>query len=841
MLGLLSKARHLRTSLGLSSNEREEFAFDPASGIPREEQKEILQEIDKLSMQSRISVSSEAFAVHAAKKGVLFPVVVIIAAVVAAGAGFGVFSFLFQRGETQIAREDTATITAEGKLIEQVKKESEARLQEKNQQIGQIQGRLAEIDRQRQDLQANMDAKVRDRETQLRAAMAAEMDAEKARLQKLGMTDQAIQKRLADLEAQKNAANAKELDSYRAKAEEDRRKSEAALKEQQDQFNASLAQANAERQKVVSDSKQREADLQAQLAQKTQESETAQARAQKQLEALTSAKQQEDLAAQQLVGLYAVAQSDIAARDFKKALTSLQAIGNYVNSPDVTALSGMAKRRSVDIFIVDSLRSLVENEMAKEKVDTASLVAASDQIAAIRAQVAEADAQLRAGQLAAAEKLYGDALAAIPEISRSYAYFTSRAKGVESTRAAALRAGLSQAEAAFDAGHYPEMLAAYREALSYLPESSARLDKTIANLSSVSDAAASQKTRTEQSRAAAPLLSQGTALLKAGQLTEAVAQFLTVLSTYPMSTQAGAAAKGISDAASRLNAQSGTAVKDQSDQVARLTDQLNTLQKQLDASTAEILRIKKSIIALLGTKQDPAAADSTALMAALNDKFGSLTNAGSASPGLQGQLDSANQKNAQLNATLTRLNTDNTRLTSELNAARDEAARQTALAAQAQAALAQAQGSQSGSSPTTPAAADPRLSAADLKKVQEFESLVASYLDYSKKEDANLARYDAQKALMLSLGSRDSFFASLGSFFDGLLGRVKRYEAQSSIAGIDTGRRGALDDVIGVMTGLANQKSPDQQKSFLDSRLAAEKDPKMKSVLGYLQRIVPAR
>ena len=834
MLGLLSKARHLRTSLGLAASDREEFAFDPESGIPREEQKEILAEIEKLASQSRISVSPESFAVKAAKKGILFPVIVIIAAIVAAGAGFAVFSFLFQRGETQIAREDTSTITAEGKLIEQVKRESEARLQEKNQQIGQIQGRLAEIDKQRQDLQANMDAKVRDRESQLRAAMTAEMDAEKARLQKLGLTDEAIQKRLAELSEQKNAANTKELDSFRAQAEEERRKSEAALKEQQDSFNASLAQANAERQQVLSDSKQREVDLQAQLAQKTKENESAQAQAQQQLQELTSQKQQEDLAAQQLVGLYAVAQADIAAKDYGKALTSLQALGGYVNSADVMALAGMAKRRSVDLFIIDSLRTLVEDEMAKGKVDTTSLTDAADQIAAVRARVTEADAQLRAGQLAAAERLYGEALAAIPEIARSYAFFTTRAKEAESARVDALRAGLSRAEAAFDGKRYPEMLSAYRDALSYLPESSARLDRTLSNISSAGDAAVSLKNRADQARAAAPILSQGTALLKKGQPADAVARFLTILATYPLSTQAGAAAKGIADATAQLDARSAAGLNDQSAQVARLSDQLATLQKQLDASTAEILRIKRSIIALLGTKQDPATTDSAALMTALNDRFGSLSNASGASTGLQAQLDAANQKNAQLSATLTRLNADNTRLASELSAARVDAARQTALAAQSQSALA-------GNTAAAKAPPDPIASGADQKKLQEFESLVASYVDYARKEDANLSRYDAQKALMLSLGTRDSFLASLGGFFDGLLGRVKRYEAQSSLAGIDTGRRGALDDVIEVMTGLANQKSPDLQKSFLDERLASEKDPKMKSVLGYLQRILPAR
>jgi len=49
MLGLLDKARKLRDTLGLGTDGREEFAFDPDSGISREEQKEIRQEIEKVA------------------------------------------------------------------------------------------------------------------------------------------------------------------------------------------------------------------------------------------------------------------------------------------------------------------------------------------------------------------------------------------------------------------------------------------------------------------------------------------------------------------------------------------------------------------------------------------------------------------------------------------------------------------------------------------------------------------------------------------------------------------------------------------------------------------------
>jgi hypothetical protein len=133
------------------------------------------------------------------------------------------------------------------------------------------------------------------------------------------------------------------------------------------------------------------------------------------------------------------------------------------------------------------------------------------------------------------------------------------------------------------------------------------------------------------------------------------------------------------------------------------------------------------------------------------------------------------------------------------------------------------------------------VSSAEAKALTEFQDLVAGYIAYTKQEDANLLQYGPQKALMLSVGSRDTFMASLGRFFDGLLGRVKRYEQQSSTDGIDTGRKGAIDEVISLLTNLANQKTADAQKAFLDTRLAAEKDPRMKKLLGALTKVVTGK
>jgi hypothetical protein len=815
--GGLNRARKLRDTLGLSTDGREEFAFDPDSGITREEQKEIRQEIEKVGTSSRMKVSPEMFVVKAAKQGVLFPVLVNVAAIVALAAGLAVLYFLFQRGESQAAHQDTAAITAEGKLLEEVKKESEARLQEKNQQIDQIQGRLSEIDKQRQDLQANMDAKVQARESQLRTAMAAELDAERTRLQKQGLSDQDIQKRLSDLESQKNAQFNAQLAAFRTQADADRKKSEAALQDLRTQFNADLAKANADRQQVLSDSRQREADMQAQLAQKTQELQSAQAQTQQQLAALTSQKQQEDLVSQQLVGLYTVAQTDIAAKNYPKALTSLQAISSYVNSSDVAVLPGIARRRPVDLFIVDSLTTLVQGEIDKGKVDTASLVDAANRINDVRALVSSADGLLRAGRIADAETAYGQALAAIPEIGKSYAYFTGKARDSEAARQDALRAGLARAESAFAAGRYPDMLAAYRDALGYLPESSARLTSALANIGAGAVALSAQKAQGDQTQAAAPGLAQANALLQQHKYADAAAQYLAVLQSYPQSAQSGQSVRGINDSIAGLSAQASLDLKSQSDKVGSLNAQIASVQKDLSNRADEITGIKKSLMSLVGITGDPAGTATEVVMNAVNKKFGDLAGAQGSSSDLSARLQQA-QNNAQaLQKQIDALSAENERL---------KASPQSAAA-------------------RPPAASGFAASAEDARRLSNLDSLVTGYRSYIDQEDSIIQTQGEEKGRMRTIGLRDQFLGSLDGVFRGILDRIHHYDdrfiTDSLAQGKDEGRQDALQQAMGVVLQLSRQTGADQRKSFLDTQITtADKDPAMKAFLKNLQALTAA-
>ena len=111
MSGLFQRALEIRNH-AQGETEGEEFLLDEKSGISKEDQQEILQEIEKVSQESRISVTPETMAIRAVKKGFLFPLLVnILFAVLLAGGGYALY-YLFQRGETILMEEGSAIASA---------------------------------------------------------------------------------------------------------------------------------------------------------------------------------------------------------------------------------------------------------------------------------------------------------------------------------------------------------------------------------------------------------------------------------------------------------------------------------------------------------------------------------------------------------------------------------------------------------------------------------------------------------------------------------------------------------------------------------------------------------
>ncbi len=569
-----------------------DISFDAESGISKEDQKDILQAIENVVTENKIATTPDDFVVKAVKRGVLFPTLVIAAAALALVVGGAAFYFLFQQRETKIVRGTLGTITAEGQLIQAVRQEANARIDEKNQEISSIQGRLADIDKQRQDLQSNMDAKVNLREQELRAQMASVLAAERSRLEAEGLSKQAVAVRMQELEKQRSAQLARQLDAYRKDADAQRLLAEKNLATLQKNYEANLAQASADRQQAIADAQKREAELKGQFSQKTQTLESAKARAEQQLAAIAAQREKEDLVISQLTGLYGVVRENISQHQFDKALGGLKSLRDFVERPDIATLPAVAKRHEFDEFVIDSLMSYVQGEIDKAQIDTATLLQAANQFTILRQRVGDAQALLKAGKTADAEKAYAEALNLIPEVATSYAYFVGRDKEAEAARAARLNQALDNAEAAFAAGNLTAAAASYRAALSYLPVSSDRLDKAVSNLESAGFAEGTRQASRNQSRAAAGMLAQADDLRAQSKYDDALAGYLNLLARYPLADQSKDALADIQVTVKSLNEIAGVANKAQQ---ATLGGQITSLQQDLTARRGDVASLQQRV------------------------------------------------------------------------------------------------------------------------------------------------------------------------------------------------------------------------------------------------------
>ncbi len=570
----------------------DEAALAAESGISPEDQKEILREIEQVATQNRIVTKAEDFVVKSLKRGVLFPTLVIGAAVLALAAGAVLFYVLFQQGESRIIRGAAGTITVEGQLIEAVRRDADNKIQEKNLEINSIQVRLQDIDKQRQDLQSNMDARVAEKEAALKTAMDATIQAERDRLTKEGLTQKAIDQRLQQLQAQENVKLQRDLAAYRKTAEADRAQAEQNLKTLQQNYTDQLAKANADRQQAITDGKNREAALRAQYAASAQALQTANTQAQQALNALALQRQQEDLVTGQLLGLYAVAQQAISAQQYDKALAGLGSLKAFVERTDVAALPAIARRHDFDEFVIDALTRFVQGEITKAQTDTASLLEAANELTSVRQHVSQAQALAQQGKVSEARVEFDDAIQAIPEVAASYAYFVGVDRAAEAARQAALAGSLDKAEAQIGAGSYAAAAGSYRAAFSYLPVASERLDRAITNLEAAGAVLGSQQTAQAQTRAAAAVLSQADSLRVQGKFEEATAGYLDLLGRYPLASQTADAMKGIQAAVKGLNDASRASLTQQQQ---ALGSQIASLQQELTARRTDITNLQGQV------------------------------------------------------------------------------------------------------------------------------------------------------------------------------------------------------------------------------------------------------
>jgi myosin heavy subunit len=367
-----------------------------SADISFDEQIEIIGQINEVLEKNRIEITPDTFAFTPKKQGNLIPLLINAGAVLILLAGaFSLLSF-FNREERSLIRQSSTVLSAEGKLIEALRQESEERLNQKDQQIAEIQGRLEDLRTQAETAKLDTEAKILEREVQLRAELEAELAAERQKLQAEGLSAVAINNQLRTLEERLTTENQSQLTTFRLQSEEELAEKEAELAALEEQYRQSLLQFQQERESLEQQFSEREVELRAQLEQQAAQAESAQAEVADQLTQLREQRQREQLVFDQILSSYNRVEVSIENGQYSAAQEDLDNLESYLSQAAITSLPAVQNRIPVDRFLIASLRRLIEvqstaNPEASARVREAEPSQAEDQSSSNAAKSLQAE------------------------------------------------------------------------------------------------------------------------------------------------------------------------------------------------------------------------------------------------------------------------------------------------------------------------------------------------------------------------------------------------------------------------------------------------------------------
>ena len=644
--GLLRRAAEIRAQREDTQFDIELPEADSADGISAEDRREIFKAIEKLATGNRLSASVESAVLRPQRKGFVFPLVVnLVAAALTIGVLFGV-SYLFRQRDRSVESGGAALSTAEGKLIDEIRRESESQLQEKDKAISDIQGKLSTLDKERSALAASIDDRVKQRETQLKIDLQNQIEQEKARLVAQGVSAAAVQEQLAKLEAQKTADMAKQLDQFKKQTEAERNQADANYQKLRDEYQANIASLGADRQKILDDAKQREDALRASLDAKTKalESQNAAAqaglaKAQAQLAQLSDQQSRQQAIEDRILGLYDTIRQALREHRYEDAATGSASLTSFLNDPSVATLGVEQGRRTADLFVADALGTLAKEELDRSNVDTSQLLAQAELLSQARAAAAAGDQAFKAGDLATAQAKYQQALGLVPEILAAHQYFLNRLQDEENARKGRLDAALGLADQAFRAHDYAGAAQRYAEALAYLPEDDSVRQTIVQRLGTIGADSGDRSRRQADTRAARDPLAAAQRDLAAGRWAEANGGFVGLLTSYPLADQSAQALAGITaardgmakDEAARAQSDAAKIAALQNSSDSTLSD-LRVQNQALTDSAGQASRDRDAARAALADAQAKIADLSAKLQAAQSDSAKAAAAAGAATP-----------------------------------------------------------------------------------------------------------------------------------------------------------------------------------------------------------------
>ena len=448
----------------------QDFEFD--KNISPEEQKEILESIDKMVTDAKASAKSEPPSLKATRKGFVFPLIINLLAILTVAASFVLANSLFRQRQANITKETQLYLSTEGTLLEEVRRQSQEKIQAKEEEIEKIQTELNNLRNKNSNLENDMEATIMAKEEALRKEMEAALEAERKVLAAAGRSEAEIQARLREMENDLKAQNAKALEDFRRDAEEALAAERKKLEETIALSQRSLNSANEEKLRLEEENRKKQAELQSQFEEERAAlgAQTQEARAQ--LEALAQAQAQRTLLQDQIDGAYQSLMSRVNRQQYLQALAEIQGLRTFLNSDAIQGYPEFVKSQAVDLFFLETLENDVQN-----RIDGAEPEVTTDNETGTRLIAAEDLAQkgfasLETGDTEAAEEFFNAALGELPLLAESVRSLEDIAR---TRRETAVNAALTEGTAQLRRRQWIEAAAQFRIAADRAGEANPEL------------------------------------------------------------------------------------------------------------------------------------------------------------------------------------------------------------------------------------------------------------------------------------------------------------------------------------------------------------------------------
>lgn len=411
MASLLERAKQIRDRL------REKTEIDT---IPETEREKIYDEIDRVVASKRLKIQEDTFSFTPIQSDIKLPVIVNITAFLLI-AGLSIFFLVyFKQAETHIVAKTENVTTSESRLIEALKAESEQQLGEKEKEIKNIHGKLESMRLEQEKLISDSLEKASMLEAELRESYENTLEEERRKLQSEGLSAESVEQKLQDFEASKQVEFQEQIDSMRKQLEGERLAKEVALNNLITGYEKNLEMAKATLLAIEEELKQQYSKKEQQFTEKAQQLESERNTAIAKLLRFDELRKQEQLVINQIISMYTSINDSIKNNQYDKSLESLNNLENFINRENVTDLPAVLYRRGTDIFMIQSLRKLVETEKKQSDPDTDSLIESASILVMVSDIVEEGNRLYDQGNLEAAREFYIKAISRVPILDTGF-------------------------------------------------------------------------------------------------------------------------------------------------------------------------------------------------------------------------------------------------------------------------------------------------------------------------------------------------------------------------------------------------------------------------------------